>query len=83
MMTHFIYDMTMTSAKLRLEYELTKDTPYLTLTDELWGILCAYFGDSTIVYMYDLKWKPKVIIQFGSGRITQPTTLGFIPLRYV
>ena len=36
-MTHDVYSS---------DYELTKDTPYLTLTRELWGVSCEYFGEN-------------------------------------
>ena len=37
-----------TQVELMLNFELTKDIPYFTLTGELWGIYCEYFRE----YMY-------------------------------
>ena len=36
-----------TDIKIRTHknYELTKDTPYLALTGELWGVLSEFFGE--------------------------------------
>ena len=33
-------------------FALTKYTPYLTLTGELWGIDFEYFGEMCILYTY-------------------------------
>ena len=30
----------MTAAENKSQFELTKDTPYLALTGELWGVCC-------------------------------------------
>ena len=27
------------------DYELTKNTTYFTITDEIWSVLCEYFGE--------------------------------------
>ena len=35
----------MAEIELKSEFELTKGTPYLTLTGELWGVYCEYFGE--------------------------------------
>ena len=32
--------------EFKSEYEPTRDSPYLTLTGELWGALCEYFGEN-------------------------------------
>ena len=31
-------------------FELTTDTPYLTLTGELWGVYCEYYGENWPYY---------------------------------
>ena len=35
-----------TEAEHKLEFRLTKDTPYLTLLGELWGVFCEDFGEN-------------------------------------
>ena len=40
----------MTRAGYRLDYELTKYTPYLTLTGELWSAFCEYLGEKWPCY---------------------------------
>ena len=32
--------------ELKLDFELTTDIPYLTLTGELWGVYCEDFGEN-------------------------------------
>ena len=32
-------------------YELTKDTPYLTLSGKLWRIFCEYFEEKWLCYI--------------------------------
>ena len=34
----------------RADFELTKDSPYITLMGELWGIYCEYFGKYWLFY---------------------------------
>ena len=31
---------------LRPDFKLTRDSPYLTLTGELWAVYCEYFGEN-------------------------------------
>ena len=44
------YDMllhtSLTEADYKLEFEHTKDTPYLALAGELWGVFCEDFGEN-------------------------------------
>ena len=37
--------MQMANVGYRSDFELTKDTPYLALTGELWSVFCEYFGE--------------------------------------
>ena len=37
--------MDMKSLINRSDFELTKDTPYLALTGELWSVFCQYYGE--------------------------------------
>ena len=55
----------MTKVELKLEFDFTKDTPYLALTGELWGVFSEDFGEnwsrynSTILHFFqteDLKF---------------------------
>ena len=52
------YGMTMTEAKYASEVIFTKDTPYLALTGELWGVFCEDWGENwpryngTALYYY-------------------------------
>ena len=51
----------MTEAKCESEFEPTKDTPYLTLTGELWDAFCEDFGENwpcyngTTLYLTDCR----------------------------
>ena len=36
----------MVAAQHKEDIELTKDTPYLALTSELWGVCCEDFGEN-------------------------------------
>ena len=38
-------DKLMSNSKQRSLFELTKDTPYLALTGELWGVFSEYFEE--------------------------------------
>ena len=40
----------MTEAEYKSEFEHTKDTPYLGLTGELWGVFCKDFGENWLRY---------------------------------
>ena len=40
------YNITGIEADYQSEAELTKNTPYLALTDELWGVFRGYFGEN-------------------------------------
>ena len=40
----------MTGAKYVSEIMFTKDTPYLTLTGELWGVFCKDLGENWLYY---------------------------------
>ena len=40
----------MTAAEHNLDFELTRNTPYLTLTNELWDVFCEYFGENWPCY---------------------------------
>ena len=42
----FEYGTAMTEAKYASEVIFTKDTLYLALTDELWGVFCWDFGEN-------------------------------------
>ena len=37
-------------AEYQLVSELTKDTPYLALTGELWGVFCEYLWENLLCY---------------------------------
>ena len=37
--------MQMANVGYRSDCELTKDTPYLALSGELWSVFCGYFGE--------------------------------------
>ena len=43
------YDLTMTGVGYQPQYEVTKDTSYLTLMAKLWGICCENFGKNMVV----------------------------------
>ena len=36
----------MTEVEYKSEFESTKDTPYLALTDELWDVIWGDFGEN-------------------------------------
>ena len=36
----------MTAAELKSDIKLTIDTPYFTLTGELWGVFCEYIAEN-------------------------------------
>ena len=40
----------MTEAKYKSNFEHIKDTPYLTLMGELWGVFCENFGENQTHY---------------------------------
>ena len=40
----------MTAAPHKSYFELTKDTPYLALTGEVWGVCCEDFGETWSYY---------------------------------
>ena len=40
----------MTAAEYISDIELTKDTPYLALAGELWGISCKHLGENWLRY---------------------------------
>ena len=40
----------MTDDEHESDFELTKDTPYFILIDELWGIYCEDLGENWICY---------------------------------
>ena len=48
----------MTAVEQKSDTELTRDTPYLALTGELWGVYCEDLGENwpryngTALYMY-------------------------------
>ena len=44
--TYITYSTAITTAEHELDFEITKDTQYLTLTGELWGVLCSHFGEN-------------------------------------
>ena len=50
------YITTRSEFKYELEFEHTKDTPYLALTGELWGVFCEDFGKKeyhgTALYLF-------------------------------
>ena len=39
-----MYSTVMKVAEDKLDFELTKDTPYLALIGERWGVCCKYLG---------------------------------------
>ena len=39
-----------TEAQYKSEFKLAKDTPYLGLTGELWGVFCEDFGENWLRY---------------------------------
>ena len=41
---------TMTAPEHKSNFKLPKDTPYLTLTGELWGVCCDNFGANQLRY---------------------------------
>ena len=54
-MTRFIiadikYTTTSTGVGYGSGFELTKDTPYLALTGELWDVFCEYFDEKRSCY---------------------------------
>ena len=36
----------MPAAEYKSDFEITKGTPYLALTDELWSVFCEVFGEN-------------------------------------
>ena len=40
----------MTGAKHESDFKITKDTPYLTLMGELWGVCCEDFAENLSRY---------------------------------
>ena len=44
------YNMAITAAKHHSDFELTKDTPYLALRGEIWGICCEHYADNWLRY---------------------------------
>ena len=40
----------MTTAERKSDFNITTDTPYLTLKDELWGVYCEHFGENWPCY---------------------------------
>ena len=46
MQNDIAYIAVMTEAEYTKEFENTKDTPYLTLTGERWGVFCKYFSEN-------------------------------------
>ena len=40
----------MTEAEYESEFELPKDTPYLTLMCEIWGVNCEDLGENRLHY---------------------------------
>ena len=45
-----IYSTALTAAEHQSDFELTTDTPYLTLTGELWGVTCEDLGENWLCY---------------------------------
>ena len=63
--------MQMTNVGYRSDFELTKDTPYLALTVELWSVFCEYFGEklpcyegSLLYLIYVPHWHYRVYITY-------------------
>ena len=46
------YNNALTEVQGRTDFELTEDTPYLTLMSELWGVYCEHFdlGEHGLYY---------------------------------
>ena len=51
----------MTGAELKSDLKLTKENPYMALTDELWGVYCGDFGENWA--HYNGKWHRNVFVK--------------------
>ena len=49
-MRDIIYSVTLTNAPFCSDFVLTKDTPYLALTGEIWSVFCEYFSKKQPCY---------------------------------
>ena len=43
---HNLFDTAITVAESESDIRITRDTPYLALTDELWGVCCEDLGEN-------------------------------------
>ena len=63
-----------------LPFELTKDTPYLALSGELWSVFCEYFNRNWpcykgfLLYIYSAFWKPNFRRQLAYKLDTMDTS---------
>ena len=52
-----------------LPFELTKDTPYLALSGELWSVFCEYFNRNRPCYKGFLLYNESVRLHFNNKKI--------------
>ena len=57
------YGTAMTAAECKSDFKLTKDTPYLALKDELWGVDCEDSVENWPLY-YDAALYTTVMIEY-------------------
>ena len=55
----------MAAAEHKSDFKFTKDTPYLTLTGELWGVSCEDFGEKWSCYNGTELYEIWAILEFG------------------
>ena len=48
--TRYLCGITVTAAEYKLDFVVTKDTPYLALTSELWSVYCDELGGNWLLY---------------------------------
>ena len=57
---HITFGAAMTATECKSEFELTTDTPYLTLTGQLWGVYVEYFEEIdhviTALHCIEMSW---------------------------
>ena len=65
----------MTSAEHESDLKLTTDTPYLTLTGELWGVCCEEIGENWLHYngtaLYTIVLPQLLIVYLTSQKLCQ------------
>ena len=52
-----------------LPFELTKDTPYLALSGELWSVVCEYFNRNWPCYKGFLLYIERDVVLSGPGGV--------------